>query len=166
MYKIASQIYDENKIQIHFIHNDEIISNKFLDLDFNGDKTPTFADSRYVYNSKTFNEFIENIKNCKQDVFSFDMEDDNVECGSRYDGIFYHNGDEIGEEKLIFTNAFGKSTLSVHINLKCNKDIIIADLITLKENIDDLISVRYKYLQSLEFDNEDNDRKEEKCTTN
>lgn len=158
MYKIASQIYDETKIQIHFIHNDEIICNKFLDLDFNGDNSPTFAESRYVYNPNIFSEFIENIKKNIQDVFSFDIEDNNVECGSRYDGLFYHNGANEMTEKLIITNAFGKSTLSLHINLLKCKDIIVADLISLKEKIDELIKNRLVYIESLsnDFDDEKN----------
>ena len=152
MYKIASKIYDEDKIHIHFIHNDEIMCNKILNLDFNCDNTPTFADSRHTYDPTLFSKFIDNIKKGVQDVFSFDIEDDNVECGSRYDGIFYHNGAEEMMEKLIVTNAYGKSMMSMHIDLTNCKDIIVADLMILKETIDELIRVRLEYVESLNKD--------------
>ena len=162
MYKIPSQIFDESKIQLQFLNNDTLFTNKFLDLDFNGDNSPTFGESRTTYYPDVFGAFIENIKSGTQDVFMFDSDNNDLGQDGLFamDGIFYHNGqtsnsDVHDMEKLIFTNCYGKNMVSIHLDLTLCKDIVVADLLTLKENMESLIIQRLKYLENLEDNNDD-----------
>ena len=148
-YKIASHVYDESRIQIQGVKGDIVIFNKLIDLDINGNGSPTFGESRYEYNEKVLEDFILDIKSDTSSMFLFDEN----EADERMDGIMFVATQD--STMITFTTSYGKNTISVYMDLETDKDVIIADLYTLKSNIKVLIDERMKFLKLIGEDNKD-----------
>lgn len=159
-YKISSQIYDETKIQIQGLLSDTILFNKLIDLDINGDDTPTFGESRYEYSEEALENFITDIKNDTTSMFLFDQD----EANERMDGIMFIATQD--STLLSFNTSYCKNTIAVYMDLTEDKDIIIADLYTLKNNIRELIDTRLEYMKRIEnidLDEEDENDENSEC---
>ena len=152
-YKFLSTIISDDTIQINVLHNDVHILNKFITLDLNGDKTPTFANSRLPYNEIHLENFIEGLKNNDDYMFAFDNDDD-PDSDQVFDGMFYHKGSEEVPETMIIKVINGKLNMATHIPLKDCKSNIISDLLVLKENIHDLYEKKIKYITAV-YDEEE-----------
>ena len=137
-YRILSEINDDNVIYIRFTINGTDVASRFLTLDVNGDNMPTFANSRLPYVQGYLLDFVENIKNNRDDIFTFDNNEES------FDSIYY-----VSEpEQLRFIVRNEKMSLTYIINL-VNKDEIVGDLLVLESVIQRLINEKLEYLNSL-----------------
>lgn len=160
-YRILSTITNEDTIQISVLYNDIHILNKFLTLDLNGDKTPTFANSRLPYNELNLENFIEGITNNTDYMFAFDY-DDSDDSNQVFDGMFYHKGSKEVPETIIFKIVNEKINMAIHMNLKDCKNTIVSDLQILKDNIHDLYEKKIIYITKVYDEDDESDSDSEK----
>lgn len=153
-YKIIAEIYDEYKIQIKVMDSKKQIVNKFINLDFNGNKAPTFAESRYEYSPEDFLSFIKSVESKSDGYFAFDYNNDDTEDMGVFDGMFFHYKNNT--PTILFTVSQGKTNMSVHLDIsKCYKSII-SDLHLMRKVIDEFIISKLNYLEYLENYDVDN----------
>ena len=119
MYRIESYLHPEqdNLIVIKLYNDRIVIMNKLLELNFNENKDPTFAESGYQYESLLFDSFIQNMEHKISNIFAFDDQ-------NRIDNLEYIN--EIDKEHFVFRINIELSNMivMVPINDKNRKDII------------------------------------------
>ena len=113
-YRIVSTIISEDAIQVNVLHNDVCILNKFLMLDLNGDKTPTFANSRLPYNEQNMDNLINSMIQNTDYIFAFECDDEDEEDEHAFDGMFYHDGHNDIPETLIIKVVNGKLNMAIH----------------------------------------------------
>lgn len=129
MYSIKTEVIENslenNKPIVIRIYNEDIILFSLkLNLELNGNLTPTL-NTGYVYSSKRLDKFIK----CLTNNINFDFVIDKEE-GEKYCGFNFMNN------VIIFTYEFENISISSLLNIEDCKETIIEDFINMKKVID------------------------------
>jgi hypothetical protein len=146
MYSISTLKIDDDKLQITVGYDSMIIGQKILELSFNEDMSPTFAESGYTYLPQEFDTFVnllgEGLNSLVSLSYSFDDQD-------RFDG-FELTHTVKSQNYLVIKTHVEKSQTSIWVLLN-DETIpgIVSDLKYLSKQINELIESQKKYLDSL-----------------
>jgi hypothetical protein len=139
-FRIVTQVIELETVLISIIYGGKPIGAQIMELSFNADESPTFCnEDGYVYESEEFAEFIQSIQDKVSHAFTF--------ASSLFFGLLYKVNDE--EETLEFVFEQFTCKLTVIIDLKEGKDLIIHDLNSMRKTLDSLVKSRREYYDTL-----------------